>query len=169
MKVHITVTLLLLAGNAQAYSGCDGLVTKNIRATANVDKGATLHDLHLDSVNDDGSPATYAEAGGDIYPADSIRLLNCHIVKRRLQIGVGFEYETVLDDTPANASAILTDSVEGRLAETGLDNADAANAAQAYVDNPSSACGKAAKMLLDGQSEMTGVIESSHVCQPDSQ
>jgi len=160
--------LICLGSTAPAWAApnCEGTVLAPIPNDSYDKPGDVISYLHLESINDDGSPATYAVEGGGIYPAQDIKLLNCHIDKKPTPDGTGFDYSLVLDDTPANAKEMIRSSVEDQLISDGMDDADAGNGASAYVEQPDSGCGQAVKMILQGNTEMVQIVESGGICQP---
>ena len=173
MKTYFSAIFVILSITRIGYasdSGCEGVALKNVSAIEDhssiLKKGENIGDLILYSVNSKGQPATYAQTGGYSYPASAIKLLNCHIKKTPTPYDPGFTYSLVLDNTSANATIILRESIEQRLEDDGMDDADAGNAADAYLNHPATACGKATKMILGGRTELVNVISGSGVCQP---
>lgn len=154
---------------AYADSGCQGKATRNVSAIEDsnsiLKKGETIGDLILYAVNESGKPSVYAQTGGYSYPASAIKLLNCHVVKEVNPNTPGFIYYLKLNNTPENASTILRVSIEKQLENAGMDDADAGNAADAYLNAPKTACGRAAKMILEGHTELVGAVDSGGVCQ----
>ena len=166
-------TLLVVCPSASADENCRAVLTRNISPDTDhfdgiydAKKGSLVEYIHLQSINDDGSPHTFAVHGGGTYPADAIKLLNCHIERRKTDDGLGFKYDTYLDDTPENAKEILRASVEGQLLALGVDEADASNASESYISHDGTACAQAVKSILAGNREMASVITGTQICQP---
>lgn len=160
---------IFLVGTAHASdSGCEGIALKKISAieaqSSVLKKGEKIGDLILFSVNGNGQPSTYAQTGGFSYPASAIKLLNCHVKKTPTPSGLGFTYSLVLDNTTANAMIILRESIEHRLEDDGMGEAQAGAAAEAYLKHPTTACGTATKMILRGHTELVTVVNGGEVC-----
>ncbi|MFB9941584.1 hypothetical protein [Gluconobacter oxydans] len=164
---------LIACQDARADQNCRAVLTRDIGSNTDhfdgiedTKKGSVVEYIHLQSINDDGSPQTFAVHGGGIYPADAVKLLNCHIERHKTSDGLGFKYDTYLDDTPDNAKEILRASVEDQLLDLGVDEADASNASESYISHDGTACAQAVKSILAGNREIASLITGSQVCQP---
>lgn len=159
---------LLAPLQAHADPDCRAILLHDVKAFGGSEisekAGSIIDFIHLENVNDDGSPETYAVHGGSFYKASDIKLLNCHINKKRNDDGKGFSYDTVLDDTPENAAEILRSTIESKLSALGLCSACASNAAQSYLNPQDSACKRAVKSILDGDTELVSILNGSEIC-----
>ena len=184
-------TIFVSLSVSQAFADeCRGLVVKEIPPNTPdeggspiaVKQGTVINELHGNTGTKEGTPLTYAVHGGYVYPADHIRLLNCTIQKlseqdvqkteqEYVKLGLTQEqddilrYRLKLDNTAQNADDILIQAVDDRLLHLGFSEADASNAAYAYVKAPSEACNqwmgnlfKTAPAHQAGQMEMPRMI-----------
>jgi hypothetical protein len=168
MKKIIIVLAVLAGGIAHAENGCRAVATMDTPAiedpTSIMHKGDILDNANVFQTDKNGSPTAYASPGGYSYPAANFKLLNCHVAKIALPYPeTGYGYDLVLNNTASNANQIIEQSVFNQLVSAGVDEADAGNAADAYIHNPDTACGQAAKMILNGHTELVNGLSS--ICQ----
>ncbi|WP_237914372.1 superinfection immunity protein [Acetobacter senegalensis] len=97
-KIFMAVLVLSVADAIPASADeCRGLVTKSFDGPYPAKAGDIIEDLHQQDAKPDGSPLTYGVHGGGIYPADNIKLLNCHIVKHNKISKYDPSYLTILN------------------------------------------------------------------------
>lgn len=168
MKTHSRILLATILACTIGVSPalgdeCKGIVIKDIPGNDYDGKAGTIVGwLHENEGRPDGTPLTYAVHGGSVYPADHIKILNCTLHKTKEDPF----YTLILDDTPENAHDILYQSVKQKLASLDMDLADASRAAEAYLSDPSSACGIMARRSLSGDPTAVSIIMDARICQP---
>ncbi|QCE33466.1 hypothetical protein FAI41_07705 [Acetobacteraceae bacterium] len=131
---------------------CEGVAITQFKDEGGniVHKGDPIERFHGDTFDKKGNPITYAQHGGYVWPADKVKLLNCHVEKTSKNGKI--EADIVLDDTPENQKEIKYQKAEAFLEdETGLCNAQSSNAARAYAYEPESKVGRMTMIFINGR------------------
>lgn len=122
---------------------------------------------------DDLGRGMFCSHGGGCYPeyvtvegqgrVRALEMTNCKIVRRH-DPKLGYNYSVEIDRSRNSAADLRFNDIEDQLISIGIYGAGADNAARHYVQNPSGACGKLVRRVLEGNPEARRRVLDTNIC-----